>query len=253
MSSAKGKFHPLGLRMTPSGTELGSFVRTRRMEINLSQTRLSQATQMHQSVITAIETGKRKCLSGSQLELLAQSLKCDVEELHNRVSRKHVAQPKTEIGKFIRARRLELGLSLDDFAKKMGIDSEQAKRFEIRNNETLVRARVKPLADALEISLGELSPFTKRTKKEPSFPLGKLIRARREELMMSLEQFAKKLGVTRQRANQIELNGCCLFNEKSMEKMAEVLELDVDKISAATQKRRLKRGKLTNQAPLQKS
>ena len=137
MSSNKGKFQPVGVGMTPSKTEFGSFIRARRIELNIRQILLAQEIGLSQYLISMIEIGKRKYLNNDQLEQLAKALQCDIEELRKRMPTRRLTQPITELGKLIRSRREELGLSLQEFAKKMEIDPQKAKRMEVRRSTTI--------------------------------------------------------------------------------------------------------------------
>jgi len=246
MSSNKGKFQPVGVGMTPSKTEFGSFIRARRIELNIRQILLAQEIGLSQYLISMIEIGKRKYLNNDQLEQLAKALQCDIEELRKRMPTRRLTQPITELGKLIRSRREELGLSLQEFAKKMEIDPQKAKRMEVRRSTTIRYASLKPLADALELDSSTLSRFVGTTRRETKSELGQLIRTRRKELGMSIKRLAKKLNVSQQFINQIEFGKCNLSKgDETIVKIAQALELDVNKLKAVRpEKKRKQLGKL---------
>lgn len=248
MSGKKGKFQPAGIGMVPSRTELGSFIRARRLELDLRQVPLAKQAKVAPSLITMIEVGVRRYLKDQQLERLAKTLQCDVEELRKRMPVKRIAQPKTELGKLIRSRREELGLSLPAFAKKMGMTPQQAKHLEVKKNPGICYGLSKPLASALELDPSVIAQFAGNIRKQTNSKLGQLIRARRKELGMSLNVLAEKLNVSRQFVNQIEFGQNCLSeSDERIEQLAQVLEVDVNELQAV---RPLRRQKQMDRTPL---
>src|SRR5690348_3936792 len=100
MPSNKGKFQPVGVGMSPTTTELGSFVRACRLKLGMRQVPLSLQCGFARQMISQIETGMHKGLKNEQLEALANALQCDPEELRKRVPQRAI-QPTTELGKLI--------------------------------------------------------------------------------------------------------------------------------------------------------
>lgn len=241
MASMKGKAQPVGIGMTPSKTELGKFIRARRLELNLRQIPLAELAGLAQSFLSGLEIGTRKYLNGKQLISLAKALQVQVEELRKLTPVKPGSEPITELGKLIRSRREELGLSILAFANKLGITPQQAKKLEMKN-PTLRYALVKPLASALKLDVSILVKFVGTTRKESKSKLGQLIRTRRKELGISTASLAEKLGVSPQFVNQIEFGQCRLSeNDEMIVRLAQILELDVNKLKAVRPTRRLKK------------
>lgn len=237
------KYQPAGVGMTPSKTELGKFIRDRRMELDLRQIPVSQAAGLSESnnLLSMIEVGVRKYLNPKQVEGLAKVLQIDPEELRKRMPEKHVAKPTTEFGKLIQSRREELGMTLEGLAKKLRITPRKAKHLEIRKSPSLRYPLVEPLAEALKLDVSAFAKFVGREGKVTGGELGQLIRQRRKELAMSLTVLAKKLKVTQQFIDQIESGQCRLSNSYEMiEQLAEVLKLDVTQLNAVRPRRRLK-------------
>lgn len=246
MTSKKGKANPAGVGMTSSKTELGKFIRSRRLELNLRQVPLSKLICVGGNHISMIELGKRKYLNDRQLDRLAKALQCDPEELRKRMPVKHTAQPKTELGKLIRSRREELSLSLSDFAKKLRMTPRQAGKLEMRRSPTIRCKLVKPLASALDLKPTTLAKFAGITRKQNKSELGQLVRTRRKELGISAGALAEKLDVSRQFVNQIELGRCRLSNNDDMiARLAKILELDRNELEAVRLTRRQKRTSLS--------
>lgn len=241
------KYQPAGVGMAPSKTELGSFIRVRRLELDIRQNTLAEQTGLSRNLVSMLEVGTRRYLNDQQLQRLAGALQYNPEELRKRMPVKYIAQPTTELGKFVYSRRKELGLTLTDLAKKMEITPEQAKRLEIRDNPSIRYGLVKPLANALDLDLFVLARFMGITRIQTKSKLGQLVRTRRKELGMSSRQLAEILRVSYQYVNQIELGKCRLSeNDDMIKQLAEVLELDVNKLGAVRPPRKLKQIDTTN-------
>lgn len=247
MTSKKGKVQPAGVGMTPTTSEFGSFIRARRLELDFRQVPLAKKAGLTQTLVSAIEIGKRKYLNDRQLERLAKALQCDVEELRQRMPVKHIAQPKTELGELIRSRREELGLSLLALAKKAKMTPQQVNHLEVRKNPSIRYRLVQPLATALDLDPSVVGKFAGTAQKETASELGQLIRSRRKELRMTAGILAKKLNVSRQFVDQIEF-GQCRLSEKDdiIAQLAQILNLDVNELEAVRPKRRLIRLETTN-------
>lgn len=63
----------------------------------------------------------------------------------------------------LKARRLELGLTLDELAKKVGVSSPTISRYESGEIKNVRRDKIKFLADALEVTPGYLMGWEEET------------------------------------------------------------------------------------------
>jgi len=238
------KHQPAGINMMPSKTELGKFIRERRLELGLRQVPLNQLIPRsgdRNQLVSLIETGKRKFLDPGQVEAMAKALQIDPEELRKHMPEKYVARPRTELGKLVHARREELGMTLENFAKKSKLTLRQAKYLEVRKNPSLRYHLVKPLAKTLKLDVSVFAPFLGHFNKPTSSKLGALIRQRRKELGMSIVELAKKLKVTRQFVDQVEFGQTSLSNnDELVKRLADVLKMDVNQLNALRPRRRLR-------------
>lgn len=240
---------PVGVGMTQSETGLGSFIRTRRLELALSQIQLADLadTDIPQNLISALEIGKQKYLNEQQLKGLAKALQCDAEKLLGCMPVKHTAQPKTGLTKFIRSRREELGLSLLAFAERMGMTLQKARALEVKRSPTISFVLARRLESALDLNPLTLAKFETVVCKQTESKLGQLIRNRRRERGMSLEALAEKLDVSHQFLSQIELGLCSLSeNGDLVARLAQILKLDMKELEIARPKRRLKKIETTD-------
>jgi len=235
------KHEPAGVGMTPCKTELGSFIRTRRLELDLRQVPLAKKCGFPQSFVSQLEIGGRKYLNEQQLKKLSKALRTDPEELRKRMLVKPGSQPRTELGRLIRSRREELGLSLSAFAKKLKMTVKQAKRLEMRRNPSIDYKLMKPLANALGLEISSLTRFTRTVLKPCKSELGRLVRTRRLELGMSANELAEKLDVSKSLVSLIELGRLGLSKDDGrIAQLAQALELDIDKLEALRPARRRK-------------
>lgn len=168
-------YQPAGINMTTSKTELGNFIRTCRLKLDLRQASLAKRVGLKQNVLSNLEIGTKKYLKDYHLQKLAKALRCDPEELRKRMPKKHGVEPTTELGKLIRSRREELGLTLGDLAKKMHITLQQAWKMEI-HNPRIRHTTGKLLARALNLDPSALAAFVGSKQKPTVSELGRLIR-----------------------------------------------------------------------------
>jgi transcriptional regulator with XRE-family HTH domain len=225
--------------MAPSTTELGSYVRECRLKLNLSQASLAKKTGLAQSSISHFEVGTHKYLEDQQLKRLAGALHCDIEELRKRMLIKPEVKPQTEFSILIHSRREELGMSLEVFVQKMGMTVKEREYFKVR--KSIGYNQVNLLAKVLNIETSVLAKFTVTTRKESRSELGQLVRSRRKERGLSGQMLAERLKVSRQLVTQIELGQCPLSNNPDMiARLAQILEIDVNRLEAAKPERKLK-------------
>lgn len=234
------KKQPAGIGMTPSKTELGSFIRARRIELGLRQVHIAEEVGIPQNIISGVEIGKRKYFNEDVLVKLSFVLKCDAEELRKRMPVKPKAEVQTELGKLIHSRREELGMTLDQFAKKMKMTPQRAKRLEVRKSPYFRYNLLNPLAKVLNLDPAVLSKFVGTTQKETKSELGQLVRSRRKELGLSVRGLAQKMDTSGQYVNQIEFGQARLSDDDTIVRLAQALELDAGKLEAVRPERRLK-------------
>jgi len=235
------KHEPAGVGMTPCKTELGSFIRARRLELDLRQVPLAKKCGFTQTVVSQLEIGERKYLNERQLNKLAKVLRVDPEELRKRMPVKPGSQPRTELGRLIRSRREELGFSLSALAKKLKMTTRQAKRLEVNRRTSIRYELIQPLAKALDLEISSLTRFTRTVLKPCKRELGRLVRTRRLELGMSANELAEKLDVSKSLVSLIELGQLGLSKDDGrIAQLAQALELDIDKLEALRPARRRK-------------
>ncbi len=230
----KQKIRPVGLSMVEAKSEFGIYLRKRRLELGLSQDILDKLSKLPKNTVTKIEGGQRKYLSSRQLKKLAKVLKLDVEKLEKVMPEKFNVKTTTKLGKMVRARRKKLGLTLERFAKKMGMTVKKARYLETTQNEGISYGNVAIFAKVLDLKLSVFSEFLGRKGKIPVNILGGIVRTRRKEMGIRIIDFAKRLGVSGQRVCQIESAPARhKYDDRTIKRLAEILKLDENILRAA--------------------
>ena len=135
---------------------------------------------------------------------------------------------RTRLGRFVRARRLELDLRQEAVAKLAGFSQNTTSAIEIGKCRHLNQKYLTALARALQCEEKELRQrIPVKRVAEPQTELGKLIRAHREELGLTPEDFAKEMGMSREWARCLEARGGPFCQHRTAKKLAEVLDRDV--------------------------
>jgi|SRR5581483_5612246 len=137
----------------------------------------------------------------------------------------NVTPAKTPLGRLLRRRRLKLDLRQTQVAKACGMAQNQYSRLEVGGQKNLEPIQVRRLSRVLLCSAKEIAAKLpiKRTQK-PRTKLGKLIRAKREKLGLSLEDFAERVNMSVQEAKTLELKRRRL-NSKHILPLSETLKL----------------------------
>ena len=243
------KYQPVGVGMTPSKTELGKFIRDKRIKLGLSQVSLNREIPRSggkSSLIGKIEIGSRTFLGEDQLDALAKALQIETEEIRRYLPVTDL-QPRTELGRIIRSRREEIGLSISDFANGLGITPKEARRFEMRSQPSIRHNLLKPLARILNMEPSAISKFAGYKQRQTKSELGNIVRMRRRELGMSMNKLAGLLGVKHQYVYQIEFGLSPLNrNGEMVKRLAQFLEIDVDVLEDLRPKIRLKKMRTTS-------
>lgn len=239
MSSIKGKRQPVGIGMVPCKTDLGKFLRARRLQLNLRQVQVAQQAGICPSCYSGLEVGVRKYLSAQQVESLAVVLACDPADLYAVMPEKHHAEPRSERGWFIQTRLDELGITRKELARRLQISHQQCYQLMYSSRKGFRYQMLHRLAQALEVEAASLGRFANpkfATATESAF--GQVVRDRRRQLGLGIRQLADKLGVSHQRVSMIEHGH--VQEESVLERLAAALELDIAVLQAVRPKRRIK-------------
>lgn len=231
----------IGMGVSESKSELGIFIRKRRMELGYRQAELAKKLKILQSAVSSIELGNRSLVyyHGFNWRKMAKALKCSIKEIEKRLPKIEIQLPQTDLGWFIQNRRKELKMTIKEFAKRMNIPTYRADYLEKRKHETRKYEMLRKIADALSVEISELSNFTIKCRRECTNDLGRIIREQRKNLCISGIEFAAKLGVTRQYVNQIEGGAINMIkSEQMLKKIAVILKLDFEKLKASRPKKK---------------
>jgi transcriptional regulator with XRE-family HTH domain len=233
------KRQPAGICMTPCTTELGRFARERRLLLDMREKAVGKKAQLAQTSISAIETGVWKNLKDEQVTNLATALCCTEIELKKRLPPRKVVpiKPLTPLGEFIQRHQEEIGLMDKRFAKRMGMGLHEIE--ELKRTKTIKSFKLaRQIARASFLHPPMLAKFVAGRRTKPRNTLGRTIRNGRIAQMLGLNEFAKKLEITRQAASLMELGEYKGTDEGMLVRIARVLKLDINKLRAARSERK---------------
>lgn len=223
------KYQPVGTDMTRSRSLLGLAMRTRRIKLNMSQNRLGQTVGLSQGAISNIELGRGPTyLTPENLEKIASALGFDLDFIKTLLPVKptrSIFRPNTRLGRLVSSRLKLLNLSDEEFAKLMGLNIQMARTF-VRKSGLHYRYIV-PLSKALDIKPEILLKFVVKNESQPKDRLGREVRKRRKELLMSQDILAGRIGVTKQFISAIERGEETLERSETLiNKIADELNLN---------------------------
>lgn len=200
------KYQPIGIDMTRSRSPLGLAIRSKRIKLGMSQDRLGQLFGLSQGAISNIELGRGPTyLTPENLEKIASVLGYNLDFIKTLLPVKPsrpIFRPNTKLGRLISSRLKLLNLSDEEFAKLMGLNIQIARTF-VRKSGLHYRYIV-PLSKALDIKPEILLKFVVKNESQPKDRLGREVRKRRKELLMSQDILAGRIGVTKQFISAIE-------------------------------------------------
>lgn len=216
--------------MVPCKTTLGAFIRKRRLELQMSQITLSIAAGFgnKNQYISAFERGARTYLSQQQLVRLAEALQVDPPELRAHMSPKPIFRPNHSLAILLREKREKLGLSQREFAEKLKISLQKVRYLESDMGKKLTYSLAREIGIILNLDPSSLSEFVGFEKKQTQTKFGGLIRESRKKIGLSTEDLAKRLGVSRQYLNNLELAAHVPSNIACLNKLASELDLDIN-------------------------
>ena len=97
-----------------------------------------------------------------------------------------------EIKDIIKARRTELGFSMRDIAKRIGVSEATVSRWESGDIENMKRDKIKKLADALLISPGVIMGWDTVREENPDYIyLDAFIKAADAKTLKQLRNYAE--------------------------------------------------------------
>lgn len=215
-----------------STTELGQFLRGRRVELGHTVVVAAKALGITNSHLVQIELGTITIPDGRTLARFAGQYDCVLEEL---VALRDANLVKSEeaqtLADFIKARRRELNLSQAEVSRALKcslgtLHSAQTGRSTLKKRSAAVLAQVlkceEAVIDRLRSSVSQKAPKIARTHA-----LGKVISDRRLELGFTLQDLGDELGLTREAMRLIEMGTCRVGKAERFQKLADKLQVEV--------------------------
>ncbi len=208
-------------------TKLSKIIFARRNELKLTLEQFAEKLDVSVSEARHLEVRAYKRLKHSKLQLIATALKLKPSVLSEFLAPEK-KKARTELGKLLRSRRKELGLSLEMVADKTGITKQGINKIELGRCMMESIETMKLLANALNFEISELEAVKlKRKFKKIVAPsrLGKFFSRKRSELNVSREGFGALAGMSACSILRIEMGRPVKW--KTVQKLAKALKCEI--------------------------
>lgn len=136
--------------------EFGKRLKLKRQELGFTQEQLAEKAGLTYSYVGSIERGERNVSLGNIIAL-ASALMISPKELMPNSQQPEKAHIKVELGKRLKSKRLERGLSEEQLSQKSNLTLREIEQAELGEGCVSVDSLV-ALARALKISPRELLP-----------------------------------------------------------------------------------------------
>lgn len=134
----------------------------------------------------------------------------------------------TDLGKYVREQRIRLDLRQTDLVIPKLVPQSVVSAIEVGIRQYLNEKQIQGLSGILGCDPEELRKrVPEKTSQKTKSELGIMIRSRRQELGMSLEDFAGQLGITYLKANYLETRTTPKIQYYRVDGLAKALRLDV--------------------------
>ncbi len=222
------------LSVEPPPTELGILVFSRRQELRLTQDELGQrmGTQSN-STYNFIETGKSKTISLDMGERLAKALEMDFSLLEPFTKEKLLAysayrkrQSESALGRFIRSKRIELNMSQEKLAIKLGVTRAYISEMEIGKANLSQSSRLSEIAEILGVDIRVIEALRGKRKihkvHRGSEGFGASLTQKRLQMGISQKELAKKANTYSSYLSSIE-RGLWMPKPNMLQKVSDAL------------------------------
>lgn len=229
-------YQPPGVGMAPCRSDLGAYIRERRLTLGLRQAELAERCGVSQAYVSYIET-REDCVGKKALKPFARALRCRLNDLLARRGQRQNSRPIGDLERFVRTHCERLGLSPLDLAERMGWPRSRVYGLQSGHKRSITVVTAKRLASALGVPLVAVTPFVQSRNERTITNFGRLIRDRRLALGYNQTDFARLLGVSRARVSYIETMSC-RPRSKTITRLSGVLRLDEAVLRAALPNKR---------------
>lgn len=138
---------------------------------------------------------------------------------------------ETPLGDFIRERREEMEMTLEEFAKLIDAEPSTAGNIERGVIRRPPPNRLALIAKALDVSLSRIQELVNMAPNRRASRLGAFIRRRREEKEMSLEEFAQAIDTEPSTAGNIERGVIDRPPPERLELIARALDVPLSRLT----------------------
>ena len=149
-------------KKTPARIAFGALLKSKRIELGLTQEELAERAQLHYTYVGSVERGERN-IAFENIIALARALKISPKELMptgekiQKPNSQHTISEKKAFGNLIKRKRLELGFTQAELAEKALMDYSYIGAIE-RGEKNIGLENIIALANALELAPQDLMP-----------------------------------------------------------------------------------------------
>lgn len=194
------------------------------VEQDLSYGELSKMTGIPKSALHRYATGETVKVPLMRLEEIACALDVDLPELISMIP----IEPRCEcmcmeIGEYIKALRMQKGLTLEQVGNAVGVGKSTVRKWEVGSIKNMGRDKIIKLAAVLGVCPSDLLETIPIEKKESDVETtGERIRRCRKAAGMTQEELAERLGTTPQNIYKYEKGIVNNIPVCNIEDMAEI-------------------------------
>jgi transcriptional regulator with XRE-family HTH domain len=223
--------------------KLAAFLRERCAQLNLTPKKISQRTGISIRAIYPLFSGLTPHVRDIYLSPIATCLECKIEDIYNHTEKKWQPTAQTKLGEILLKKRIACNLSATELAKMLGISIEAVRAQENNRSEKIRHVTARMFSDIFCIKKQKFIEFLNEKLNPTKSIFGKRMRFYRQGQLLSLEDLAKMLNLTKQLLSQYE-HGNCLPSKNTLQQIAFFLKADFNELLSCIQRDVLKKNKL---------
>ncbi|PIR46298.1 MAG: hypothetical protein COV07_04335 [Candidatus Vogelbacteria bacterium CG10_big_fil_rev_8_21_14_0_10_45_14] len=213
------KKHPVGVGMVVCSTPLGEFLRYLRLDRKVTQAEVASSVGIKQTHWSQLEIGRKKNLNSDLCRRIALYFNIPHSQLEYLLP-KRKATPQGSLAYLLAKYMKSSNMTISSLALKMDMDAGALARYVNGDRKTASYQTARLFVHVLGFSIEEILPHLTDSRDTPESAVGELIRTSRRRLLMSIQDLAKKLTITRARVSQIELGkvriGVCVLKKVAL-------------------------------------
>jgi transcriptional regulator with XRE-family HTH domain len=227
-------------------TDLGKFILESRQKARLSIRDLSERAGMPDYAINSLQSGRNKGtkLTEEAINSLSEALGCEAEKLEEKIGiyssigkfRERKKMPRTKLGKLLYEKRKNLRLTVSKVSKDLiKCKPQYYERIESGKVGNISSEMADKFSEVFGIKRKTLCRYVRPKKDSRLMPseseFGKLIRKKRNEIGVSQQELADRMGFSRAYISLMEIGEAdSQHRPETITKFTEALSIDEDSL-----------------------